>query len=126
MGAQRRAGTNCRPARRLPLQALWPDRAGYEMHIESQNIRWCVPSSERLKWRHWEDGSLAYHIESGQTHYLNNFAVYVLHFLLERPATASEIAEDIRLAAGATVPHVEKIPALLEQFAELGLITPSP
>ena len=70
---------------------------------------------------------MAYHIESGQTHYLNNFAVYVLHFLLERPATASEIAQDIQLPAGdAAVPHVEKIPALLEQFAELGLIAPSP
>jgi PqqD family protein of HPr-rel-A system len=70
---------------------------------------------------------LAYHIESGQTHYLNNFAVYVLQFLMERPATASEIAEEIQHAAGdATVPHLEKIPGLLEQFAELGLITPSP
>jgi PqqD family protein of HPr-rel-A system len=109
------------------MRALWSDRAGNEMHIESQHIRWCVPSSERLKWRHWDDGSLAYHIESGQTHYLNNFAVYVLQFLLERPATASEIAEDIQLPAGdAAVPHVEKIPALLEQFAELGLIAPSP
>ena len=96
------------------------------MQIESQ-LRWCVPSSAHLKWQHWRDGSLAYHIESGQTHYLNNFAAYVLQFLVERPATASEIAEDIRLAAGyATVPHVEKIPALLEQFAELGLIIPSP
>jgi len=70
---------------------------------------------------------LAYHIESGQTHYLNNFAVYVLQFLLERPATAAEIAEHIQLAAGDDpVPHFDKIPALLEQFAVLGLITPSP
>ena len=96
------------------------------MQIESQHVRWCVPCPAHVKWRHWDDGSLAYHIESGQTHYLNNFAVYVLQFLMERPATASEIAEDIQLSAGATVPHVEKIPALLEQFAELGLITPSP
>ena len=97
------------------------------MQIESQHIRWCVPSPARLKWRHWDDGSLAYHSESGQTHYLNHFAVYVLQFLMERSATAPEIAEDIQLAAGdAAVPHVETIPALLEQFAELGLIAPSP
>jgi PqqD family protein of HPr-rel-A system len=97
------------------------------MQIESQHVRWCVPSSAHLKWRHWDDGSLAYHIESGQTHYLNSFAVYVLQFLMERPATASEIAEDIQLAAeDGAVPHVEKIPALLEQFAEVGLIAPSP
>ena len=97
------------------------------MQIESQHIRWCVPASAGLKWRHWDDGSLAYHIESGQTHYLNNFAVYVLQYLLERPATAPEIAEEIQHAAGdATVPHVDKIPGLLEQFAELGLIAPSP
>ena len=97
------------------------------MHIESQHIRWCVPSSARLKWRHWDDGSLVYHVESGQTHYLNQFAVYVLQFLMDRAATAPEIAEDIQLAVGnAAVPPVEKIPALLEQFAELGLITPSP
>jgi PqqD family protein of HPr-rel-A system len=97
------------------------------MQIESQPIRWCVPSPARLKWRHWDDGSLAYHIESGQTHYLNQFAAYVLQFLIERPATAWEIAEDIQLAAGdAALPHVEKIPTLLEQFAELGLIAPSP
>ena len=96
------------------------------MHTESQHIRWCVPSSVRLKWQHWDDGSLAYHIESGQTHYLNPFAVYVLQFLMERPATASEIAKDIQLAADDhTVPGVKQIPALLEQFAELGLISPS-
>jgi PqqD family protein of HPr-rel-A system len=69
---------------------------------------------------------LAYHTESGETHYLNSFAVYVLQSLIERPATAPEITEDLQLAAGdAAVPHVEKIPALLEQFAELGLIAPS-
>ena len=97
------------------------------MHIEPQHIRWCLPSPARLKWRHWDDGSLVYHIESGQTHFLNHFAVYVLQLLMEHPATAPEIVEDIQLVAGAaTVPHVEKIPALLEQFAELGLIAPAP
>ena len=96
------------------------------MHIKSQNIRWCIPSYAHLEWRHWDDGSLAYHTESGQTHYLNNIAAYVLQFLMERPATTQEIAEDIHFAAGDAVPHVEEISALLEQFAELGLIAPSP
>jgi PqqD family protein of HPr-rel-A system len=109
-GHRSRVGTNCGVLRRIS---------------EQQQIRWCVPSCARLQWRQWEDGSLAYHTKSGQTHYLNLFAASALQLLAERPATAAELAEEIRLAAGhSDVTGLEQIPALLEQFAELGLIAP--
>jgi PqqD family protein of HPr-rel-A system len=95
------------------------------MQSEQQHIRWGVPPHVHLKWRDWDDGSLVYHHEAGQTHHLNHFAAWVLQYLTGHPSTASEIAEQVRLEAGsAEVQGIDRIPALLERFAELGLIGP--
>lgn len=91
-------------------------------------MRWVTRPDARLSWREWDDGFMAYHGASGQTHYLNLFATFVLQLLAERSATAAEIAAEMRRAASTVedVPGSERIPELLDQFAELGLISPIP
>lgn len=87
---------------------------------------WHVPDPKRLLWRCWDDGCIVYHMDSGDTHELNDIATEALRCLSTASLDSHQVAQ---LVAGAL--HMENGPELedhvrllLDSFDAVGLIEP--
>jgi PqqD family protein of HPr-rel-A system len=90
---------------------------------KGQQPRWSADMELRQHWRCWDDETMVFHPKSGETHCLNSLAASVLRKLGECALTASELMDQLQ-SEGGDAPSVQEIEALLQQFDELGLISP--
>ena len=88
--------------------------------------RWCWRSSQHLAWCEWQDGFVAFQLESGETHYLNDIAAALIRNLAQTDCSTTEaITASLSLArdpSSATAAGNE-ILELLYRLEELGLVT---
>jgi PqqD family protein of HPr-rel-A system len=91
--------------------------------MQSKEIRWSADTGLRQHWRCWDDESIIFQPQSGETHCLNALAASVLQKLCEHPMTASELTTLLQSESG-DAPSAREIHTLLRQFDELGLISP--
>ncbi len=77
-----------------------------------------------LQWAGWDADHAIYHLESGQTHFLNASAAALLREILVEPIGAAEVAQ--RLAARQDAEPDERfmheVTALILRLEELGLV----
>ena len=88
--------------------------------------RWRVVPGSSFRWRHWDDESVLYHGESGDTHRLNPVGARALEHLARGPMTADslgrQLSAEFGLVADADFPAT--IARLLARFYDLGLVEP--
>ena len=98
--------------------------------MAKKTIIWTVPKHLSLQWHSWGEGAaeefVVFNPSSGETHCLNLTSVLVLQSLAEHPASAEIVVENIRksLPAGNDTAILEKIPELLDELDQCGLIVP--
>ena len=89
--------------------------------------RWRGLPSDRLLRESWDEASLVYHRESGETHLLGPLADQALLLLQEAPMSLDQLAE--RLAAlcetEADVHWRQRIETLVAELAALELVEPA-
>lgn len=80
----------------------------------------------QIAWTVWNDEAVVYNIASGDTHHLNSVAALALQ-KLHTPHTAKSLASALseELPIVLDQQFVLQIEQLLQQFDELGLITPT-
>ena len=93
-------------------------------HPMSTETRWSADAALRRHWRAWDGEVMVYHAGSGGTLCLNALAARVLESLSEKAMTRMELMTLLRVGAEAG-PNAQEIDALLQQFDDLGLISPS-
>lgn len=86
--------------------------------------RWQLSPGVRLHWRHFDDDWLVYEAASGRTHLLNALSAFVAQSLEDGAASLDAIAEEARMAMGATDPSAARdaVADVLRQFRALGLV----
>ena len=91
-----------------------------------ESTSWSVPSSNALRWRHWDSQFVVFNTASGDTHFLNDLAGTVLQFLEPAPSTIPEILGHLEKSTGESIgPELtQQIRALIEKLDESGLIEP--
>lgn len=81
---------------------------------------WRILGPEGLSWHCWDGEYVVYHPFSGMTHYLDAVAGEVFARLLERPATAGDLA--IALAELACIDRDQAAAAVQQTLARLDLV----
>lgn len=84
---------------------------------------WRVPPAATLHWRDWDDESVVFHEQSGDTHRLNRVGASVLRLLATMPMTAADLVR--RLSDGSAGDHVPTQPLiddLLTRLSDVGLV----
>lgn len=76
--------------------------AGLNQELAAQGavahaIRWNATASANLRWRSWGTVHFVFDIRSSQTHFLNQLAVEIFAMLQERPLTAADVHDALRL-----------------------------
>jgi PqqD family protein of HPr-rel-A system len=89
---------------------------------------WIGVDESTLRWEQFGDGYLVYHIQSGETHFLNVTAAEILKLLQANPKTLPEtvtqtcsmfnLEEDPSFA--------QKIGGIIREFSHVGLICSVP
>lgn len=97
------------------------------MTTPSTRTLWRVPNPQRLLWRCWEDGCIVYHMDSGDTHELNDIASEALRCLSSAPLDGHLVSQLVAETLGfENGPEFEDhIRLLLESFDAVGLIEPA-
>lgn len=83
-----------------------------------------APDSAPLRWKRWGEACFAYHPASGQTHFLNELAAWILAYLADSTASSVEVAAAIATAHdGARTSELDvAVEATLKTLAGLGLV----
>ena len=86
--------------------------------------RWSRPVRSGLVWRNWDSAAVVFHEESGQTHYLNELARWIVEHLGCTPSTTDEICESLAAAYGVDVDDELEVTAAatLTTLTRLGLV----
>jgi PqqD family protein of HPr-rel-A system len=86
---------------------------------------WRVVPTASLRYRHWEDGVVAFECHAGDTHLLTPLAAWVLQALSATPRTESDLLASVTDAAEAPV-DAHHITAVLTSLRGLDLVEPVP
>ena len=92
--------------------------------MKDADIEWRVSEDFVILWEAWGEDTLIYHSGSGQTHLLNEIAVYVLQFLQHGQASCSSLLSglDENIEGGLNDSIRQHVRALLDRFERLGLV----
>ena len=90
----------------------------------STETRWSADVNRRQHWRSWDGEVMVYHAGSGSTLCLNTLAARALELLSETALTRAELMNLLQVGSEGG-PGTQEIDALLQQFDDLGLISPS-
>lgn len=85
---------------------------------------WCLTPGQLLRSREWQGEHVLYNDLSGDTHVLNDSAVWLLHALRERALDAAALTAAMRAefdAEGGEVAEAD-VAALLDELAALALV----
>ncbi|MCE9590675.1 MAG: HPr-rel-A system PqqD family peptide chaperone [Planctomycetes bacterium] len=87
---------------------------------------WHVPDPKRLLWRCWDDGCIVYHMDSGDTHELNDVAAAALRCLaaakLDYHQVSQLVCASLQVEGGTDFDgHIRQ---LMDSFDQVGLIEP--
>lgn len=92
--------------------------------MSDADIEWRVSEDFVILWEEWGDDTIIYHSGSGQTHLLNEIAVYVLQFLQRGSASFSSllVGLDENIEGGLNAGIRQHVRELLDRFELLGLV----
>ncbi len=92
--------------------------------MNDADIEWRVSEDFVILWEEWGEDTIIYHSGSGQTHLLNEIAVYVLQFLQHGSASFSALLAglDGNIEGGLNAGIRQNVRELLDRFERLGLI----
>lgn len=87
-------------------------------------VVWTMPEAQALRWHDLEDGAIIFNRRTGESHYFNLYATYVLKLLAEGPLSEAQLRQ--KVAAGLSVPNdaelASRITRLIEGFEAIALI----
>lgn len=100
------------------------------MASASASLHYIVPCNVKLSWKSWNDGSghAVYHLQSGQTHHLDELSAWVVKLLETVPLTSADLSTRIVTAFGPDVGAADAsryLADLLPRLCDLGLIEES-
>jgi PqqD family protein of HPr-rel-A system len=87
---------------------------------------WGVPRDAVFRWREWDGDVVVYHVNSGDTHFLNALGARALERLQRGPMTLVALADELARGEGCppTPDFRAGVERLLARFHELGLVEP--
>jgi PqqD family protein of HPr-rel-A system len=88
---------------------------------------WHGVDKEVLLWEQFGEDYVIYHVQSGETHYLNGTAAAVLRRLQQGPASLENLAEALGLTieAGCKPALARQLSRALQAFSHAGLAWPA-
>lgn len=95
---------------------------------QSHMPRWQVGRPGSFRWREWDNESVLYDIDSGDTHFLNALGRQALECLVHTAMNEGELASQLARDIGGTPTSelLRNVGQLLARFYELGLVEPVP
>ena len=90
--------------------------------------KWQVADSDALNWHDLDDGCLVFHRLTGETHFFNLYATFILRTLQETPQTFDDLCHHIahQLGEDDDASFVEKITKQLNNFEAMAIVQAGP
>jgi len=86
--------------------------------------KWHMIKPDALEWHDADDGSLVLHRSTGETHYFNLYATFILRSVKETPQTEADLLRHIAEQLGEEVDEafIKKIRGQLWNFEEMAMV----